>query len=163
MAHPAYVLPAPVPPRPWGGSLPSLRAGPAAGGNEQLPFRSVLAASGSPLCRHTSRRQTMAMMRKITSSPASSCLGGPFASTSQTTPRVRRDQTASPISGERLTAALRPPSVSPHAIHVTGPGVRSFCGPLRLSSPASGLHVVTDTATSHGRNGLASSSPPHLR
>ena len=110
-----------------------------------------------------SRRRTMAMMQKSTSSPASSCLGGPFASTSQTTPRVRRDQTASPISGERLTAALRPPSVSPHAIHVTGPGVRSFGGHLRQSSPASGLHVVTDTATSHGRTRLASSSPPHLR
>ena len=104
MAHPAYVLPAPVPPRPWGGS------------HLVIPRRS---GSG-----RLSRRRTMAMMRKSTSSPASNCLGGPFASTSQTTPRVRRDQTASPISGERLTAALRPPLRIPVSCQRGGSGLR---------------------------------------
>ena len=82
------------------------------------------AAEPSPLCRRTSRRRTMAMMRKSTSSPASSCLSGPEGPTSQTTPRVRRDQTASPISGERLTAALRPPLRIPVSCQRGGSSLR---------------------------------------
>ena len=102
---------------------------------------------------------------------------------------MQRDQTGSPTSGERLTAALplplripfscqrggsglrplsalvgalrpsgfsSPPSDSPHAILITGPGVRSFSGHLRQAPPASGLHVVTDTATSRGKEKLVS-------
>ena len=55
-----------------------------------------------------------------------------------------------------IRACSSPPSDSPHAILITGPGVRSFSGHLRQAPPASGLHVVTDTATSRGKEKLVS-------
>ena len=76
-------------------------------------------------------------------------------------PTATQDSRLLPCRGLRSSPSFRqgrsppsirtcssPPSDSPHASPITGTGVRSFGGHLQQAPPASGLHVVTDTATS---------------